>query len=201
LERKVHFAVDDLSAEAQRAIRDICDKRSVFGRLTVPESQIASEVERLTGEKIAAASLNRFVSWYCAKMRDRALVMDKVEATAATLAKHGAALTDAARANVLEAFYQISEEGVDLKKTPPFLLGKLALSFAENDRRDRELKVKERALELKEKDLQETKRKNDLLEAKQNAIDEKLKKAKEKKALNPEEAARLIDDLYGLSKT
>ena len=189
--RNPHFRVDELSDEARRIARDGLDRNQ-------RESRIIANIRTATGERISTSSFNRYACWYRVQIRRRELVLQQTEVGVETALKHGAKMTEGIRAELLQTLYEAAREGGDgsasaLKQTPPFLIGKLALSFAENDRKERELAERKRTNDINE-------RKTAALEARQKAIDEKLKKAKERVALNPEEAVKAIDDLYGLTQ-
>lgn len=162
--RNKHFAVDDLGEEARRIIRDGLERNE-------REQHIIDRVRQATGETIARSSFNRYASWYRQQQARRQEIRERVEVAVETAVKHGSSMTEGVKAELLDAFYEAARDG-ELAKTPPFFLGKLAVAFAENDRKERELKVREQQLEL-------DRRKLEALEKKLLAADAAKAKARE----------------------
>ena len=189
MSRNPHFAVDDLSEAARAIVRHGIEQRR-------RESAIIADVKAQTGERISTSSFNRYASWYRVQLRRREAARESTEVAVETAEKLGMKMTEGIRAELLQSLTEAAMEGPEgqpskLKGTSPYLLGCLALKFMESARKDKEL-----AQRIEEHEL--NKRKAEALEAKQKAIDEKVKKAvaPENKELTEDEKRR-IRSIYG----
>jgi len=186
--RNPHFAVDDLSEEARRIARDGLERN-------YREQAIIAKIERVTEEKIATSSFNRYAAWYRGEMRRRALVLERTEVAVETAVKMGAQMTEGVRAELLQTFYELSQEG-ELKKTSPFLLVKLALNYAEAERKDKELALKEQQLELDRRKLEQLIGRQERMKKAAEGVKEIMEGAAGD--LTPEKLAKL-KEFYGVA--
>lgn len=200
--RNPHFAVDDLSEDARRIIRDGLDRRE-------RENAIILRVKAQTGEEIARSSFNRYASWYRTQMARRQDIRERVEVAVETGARMGAQMTAAVQAELLDALMEAAKSG-SLKSesaTDAFFLGRLALAFSESERKEREIVVKEQALELKRREVDAAEKKLNAALGKERAIREAAEKAKRAMAAAKAAGGTLSDEvekeilaIYGLTE-
>jgi hypothetical protein len=103
-------------------------------------------------------------------------------------------MTEGLRAELLQTIYEQAREG-SLKATPPFLLGKLALGIAENQRKDRELALREKQLELDQRKIEAVEKKLKAVEEKAAAVKEIIERSSE---LSAETKKSIRQEIYGL---
>lgn len=133
-ERPRFFKVYTLSEEAQSIIRDRLERHR-----SVP--QIRREVEQLTGEHITHGSLARYATHYRRKLAKREQICENLRAGLQVLRERGLELSAEAQARLLEVFIQAANEN-KLAELGPYAAGKLALAFADSDRKERELELR-----------------------------------------------------------
>jgi len=194
-----HFAVEDLSEEARRIIRDGIERND-------REQAIRERVAEQTKEKIASSSLNRYACWYRARMRRREAVSERMEAAVKTAASLGQELQDAVQAELLDVLFDAAQEG-KLGEIGPTGAARLALAFQESDRRSREVAVKEQLVGVREREIVILEKKlADALD-RQHAVREQAQRAK--KAMEaakasggqlPEEVEKQVLAIYGLTE-
>lgn len=135
--RQAHFKVYDLSDEAQRIIRD-----GVQRKLTL--KGIQTEVAERTGEHITTSSLHRFASEHRAYLRLHEMLGILADAAFRYAESKGYEVSERVQAQLLEVVSEAAQEG-KLKEMGPYAAGRLALAFAEADRKNLELALRAEA--------------------------------------------------------
>ena len=131
--------------------------------------QIRREIEQRTGERIPRWALQRYAPWYRAQKRQRQEIQDRVGAATETALRLGHEVTAGVQAELLDAVHQAAREG-KISEMGPCSAGKLALAFADSERKDRDLEMRQQKLELE-------RRRVELLEQRLALIGEKVQRA------------------------
>ena len=187
--RTRHSKIDDMPEAVQILIRHGIERNS-------RQVDVIAEVKAQTGVDLDFKVLNRYWTREAAKLREQERqdreVRVSIQSGVEKCHELDLEMTEAARARFLEQVHKSVVSG-EMTKMPPFSAGLLAAKFIELDRKERELAERKRTNDLAEGKLK-------LLEAKRQAIEDRVLKAKECVALNPEEAAKQLDEIYGLTK-
>ncbi len=193
--------MDKLSDEGKTLVIDRLAKGWVY-------SAIVSELLLVTGEEISDSSVARFNSSHQAQERIREARMMRIgEEVRQSRGEAQATITAIKEGDVkaeeigLAMFQQaMFENRLALQSANPIAVSReerqrqaLDLKRSEQELKRWELTLKERAQELNEKRFEAQ-------DAKLRAIEEKAAEAKKRVALNPEEAAKQIDEIYGLTQ-
>ena len=187
MERHRYFKVNTLSEEVQRMIRDGLERNR-----TTP--QIRREIEQRTGEPIPRWALQRYAPWYRAQKRQRQEIQDRVGAATETALRLGHEVTAGVQAELLDALHQAAREG-KISEMGPYSAGKLALAFADSERKDRDLEMRHQKLELEQRRVEVLEQRLALIGAKaRRAIQQAGDESGE--AISPTEAIR---DIFGVA--
>ena len=187
MERHRYFKVNTLSEEAQRIIRDGLERNR-----TTP--QIRREIEQRTGERIPRWALQRYAPWYRAQKRQRQEIQDRVGAATETALRLGHEVTAGVQAELLDALHQAAREG-QISGMGPYSAGKLALAFADSERKDRDMEMRHQKLELEQRRVEVLEQRLALIGAKaRRAIQQAGDESGE--AISPTEAIR---DIFGVA--
>ncbi len=149
-ERPRFFKVYQLTDKAQRFIRDRLEHFQ-----SVP--QIRRELQQKFSESITHGSLARYATYYRRDMSGRKQIRNNVLATIEALREKGHELSLQVQAQLLEVVMQAAKEN-KLAELGPYAISKLALAFADSERKERKLALSEemdrRKAEVQEGELQ-----------------------------------------------
>ena len=152
--------------------------------------QIRRKIEQRTGERIPRWALQRYAPWYRAQKRQRQEIQDRVGTATETALRLGHEVTAGVQAELLDALHQAAREG-KIAEMGPYSAGKLALAFADSERKDRDLEMRQQKLGLE-------RRRVEALEQRLALIGEKAQRAmgateaESTEAISPTETIREI---------
>lgn len=182
--RRVHFAVERLGDKAQVIVH-----RALGEKWT--DARTVAAVKAETGETIAKSSLARYRAKWQAQNDALRESQEQARAIVAEIAANGITAGDAAGALITQA---LLDSRMDLAEADPIALAR------EQRERDK-LQLDREKVQLQRDQLEFDRKKFEAMQEERKAIAEKARQAKERVALKPEEAVRLIDELYGLTQS
>lgn len=181
--RRVHFTVEKLSEAGRATVHRGLRRNWTYRKLL-------AELKRRTGEKVSHSALGRYAARRSVELKSLQETQEQAKGIIAELVAGNLKAGDVATALLTQALADTKDA---LKQADP-----VAISYAQTARERLDLKREE--IELRKQEMAFNERKFEAMEQKLAGVKEKAAAAKERVALNPAEAARQIDELYGLTQ-